>query len=110
MASMNVYLLIHDDRMYDMGDTYVRGVYARREDAEASIISRTASGAVSRAHDAHSASCCSVDEQEVTAGATVDVKSDPPPPSPSDERLIPDRLVTSMLRASLRPGPFRHRT
>ena len=57
---LTVWLLIHDDREYDMGDTYVVGVYLTKALAEDKIVSRTPSGAKSRAWRAHDDLCCGV--------------------------------------------------
>ena len=59
---MSVWLVIHDDRMWEMGDAYVCGVYASKEAAEASVVQRTPSGARSKAYGAHDEDCCGVSE------------------------------------------------
>jgi hypothetical protein len=64
-ATTVVYLLVHDDRMYDTGDVEVRGVYNSREAAEQALVTRTPSGAPSQAYDAHNAGCCGVQEWNV---------------------------------------------
>jgi hypothetical protein len=56
-----VYLLVHDD----VGDVGVRGVYDSREAAEKALVTRTPSGAVSKAWDAHNDGCCGVQEWDV---------------------------------------------
>lgn len=91
---MRVYLLNHDDRMYDMGDSYVRGVYATRGLAEADIVTRTPSGARSTRWDAHNESCCGVEDWDVLEAEKSDVKEGEPPYSDDNGgRLIPDSLA-----------------
>jgi hypothetical protein len=62
---MKVWLVIHDDREYDMGDTYVCGVYSTEKAANESVVSRTPSGRRSTSFGAHNEDCCGVTEFEV---------------------------------------------
>jgi hypothetical protein len=65
-----VYLLVHDDRMYDMGDMEIRGVYDSREAAEKALVTRAPRDAV-LPWDAHDAGCCGVQEWDVESGERV---------------------------------------
>ena len=58
-----VYIVLHAE--YD--DLRIRGVYANRAAAEASLVTRTPSGAKSRAADAHDDWCCDIEEWEVVS-------------------------------------------
>lgn len=59
---MTVWLLIHDDRWYDMGDMFVRGVYASAQLATAALPE-------TRAYSTpHTVNCCGVEEWEVNDG------------------------------------------
>lgn len=64
---MKVYVLMHDDRSYDMGDTFLRGIYATREEAEA--FATTYAFYEHSPHKAlnHVIACCSVEEWEIGA-------------------------------------------
>lgn len=101
---MNVYLLIHDDRYYDMGDTYVRGVFLAREAAEASLITRTASGAKSRAWGAHDKNCCGIEEREVADAPSLDLREDDPPLE--GPGLIPNELMDELVKIATAPIPL----
>lgn len=85
---MNVYVLFHDDRYYDMGDAYIRAVFLHEKDAHTSITTRTASGARSKAWDAHNEDCCSVLMFGPFDEAQIERKEDPPPPDPNAVRGI----------------------
>jgi hypothetical protein len=74
---MDVYLLFHEEQ----GERIVRGVYADESDALAACTTRTPSGATSRAYDAHTKWCCTVEAMEVHQ-ATIE-KSEPLATSPS---------------------------
>ena len=89
---MEVYVLIH----YEYDDLRLLGVYEAESDALAARISRTPSGARSRAYDAHSENCCSVETWEVHQATML--KSSPEATSPS---IRLDRPQTS---ASSRSG------
>lgn len=78
-AVVSVWLLIHDDRHYDMGDMAVRGAYATAEAATSAIVTRTPSGQRSRAWAAHDENCCSVEEFEIEHEPQIDTKEDDPP-------------------------------
>lgn len=96
---MTVYLVVHDDRVYDMGDTFVRGVFLTKQTAEASIVTRTPSGQKSRAYGAHDQHCCYVDEREVLDAPRVDVKPDPEPLTREQidaGALIPESIVDAL--------------
>ena len=92
---MEVYLLVHDF-MYEESYSFVRGVYADEADALRERVTRTASGARSRAYDAHSENCCSVETWEIHQATML--KSSPEATSPS---IRLDRPQTS---ASSRSG------
>jgi hypothetical protein len=59
-----VYVLVHDDRFYDMGDMYIRGVFATAEAAKAALPAKEVKTGLIQS-DHHDGSCCSVDEREV---------------------------------------------
>lgn len=80
---MRVFVLFHDDRDHDMGDTYVRGIYSTEAAATEAIRTRTASGAQSRAWGAHAPDCCSVDTWELEGAPVYDIREDDPPPDPN---------------------------
>jgi hypothetical protein len=103
---VNVYVLIHDDRYYDMGDTSIRGIYVNRTTAESDIVTRTPSGAKSRAWGAHDTNCCSVDEWYVQEAVTPDVQDDPPPSDPKD-RVIPEGFLDAVVANLATPNPYR---
>jgi hypothetical protein len=108
----NVYLLIHDDRSMDMGDTCVRGIYADRVTAEADLVTRTPSGAKSRAYGAHDTYCCSVDEWDVLTAATPDIQDDPKPLTPEEAdggAIVPRSMVTRVFEEAARPYTHHHR-
>ena len=104
---MSVYLLIHDDRMYDMGDSYVRGVYRERATAEAAIVTRTASGAPSKAWAAHNESCCGVQEFDLLDTPETDVREDDPPFDATAGGVIPQGVLDAMAAQAAKPMPFR---
>lgn len=104
-----VYLLQHDDAYYDMGDVYVRGVFARKEDAEASIVTLTKSGNKSRAYGAHDENCCSVVEWDVEESPETDVQEDPPP-AKLDDSIIPQAFIEELAAQTAAPSPFRQMT
>jgi hypothetical protein len=91
---VNVYIIEHDDGI-DAGYS-INGVYLTREAADASVVTRTASGARSRAYCAHNENCCSVTEYEVLDAPTLTVMEDPPD-VPQGPGVIPDALVESIL-------------
>ena len=101
-----IFLLIHDDRHYDMGEMSVRGAYATEEAATEAVVTRTASGQQSRASSAHGEHCCSVEAFELLAAPTIDVREDDPPPDPNAPRLIRDDLVDALLGLASRPSPL----
>lgn len=104
---MNVYLLIHDDREYDMGDTYVRGVYQSSGDAEAAVVTRTASGARSRAYEAHDEHCCSVAEREILTATVPDAREDDPLVPQTGGAIIPESFIESYIRTVRAKSPLR---
>ena len=55
-----VYVIEHDDRWYEMGDSYVRSVHATREGAIAARVVKSRNP-----DNEHNESCCSVVEREV---------------------------------------------
>lgn len=57
----SVFILEHDDRYYDMGDTFVRGVYLSREQAESDIDFEHGDHNVWN-REKHNVSCCGVTE------------------------------------------------
>lgn len=59
-----IYVLEHDDRMYDMGDKYVRGVYASQEAAKAALPAKAKRSGLYR-NEAHDTYCCSIVEYDV---------------------------------------------
>ena len=61
----SVWLLIHDDRRYNVGDTYVRGAYASEKAAQQALVTRTPAGRRSTALDAHNENCCEITEWEI---------------------------------------------
>ena len=99
----SVWLLVHDDRSYDMGDTYVRGAFATREAAEASIVTRTPAGRRSRAFLAHDEWCCSVDEWTVEEVAVIETKEDDPPPT--GPGLIRPDFMEQVIEQYAKPMP-----
>lgn len=101
-----VYVLMHDDRMYDMGDTYIRGIYLHRTHAEFALVSRTPSGAKSRAYGAHDEHCCSVDEHELADRPDVDIQEDPAPLDPGSA-VVPTRVVEAIQKFVARRNPYR---
>lgn len=103
---MSVYVLMHDDRMDDMGDTYVRAIYEDRATAEGDIVSRTSSGRRSIAYDAHNESCCGVQEWDVLSASVPDIKADPPPFDGPYETLIPDAVSESIFAHLTKKGPY----
>lgn len=103
---MTVYLLVHTDSDYYSGGSEVRGVYATRDAAEASIVSRTAAGSPSKSWMAHNESCCGVEEHAVLDAAVVDVREDDPPLVDTGDRLIPDAMVQTLVDEITRTNPF----
>jgi hypothetical protein len=72
----SVYLLCHSDgNTYEGGEEYVRGVFTTREAAEAALVTRTSSGARSKAWDAHNESCCGVEDWELQGAQTADAET-----------------------------------
>lgn len=61
---MTVWLLEHDDRMYDMGDKYLRGIYATEAAAKAALPCKQRKTGPIRS-DAHDEYCCDVTEWDV---------------------------------------------
>lgn len=61
---MKVYLLQHNDRMYDMGDEYVRGVYATKAAAQGALIEVEKHTGLFQS-DGHDASCCVITDWDV---------------------------------------------
>lgn len=103
---MNVYLVIHDEGMYE-GGSEVFGVYLDRATAEASVVSRTPSGARSKAWSAHNESCCGVVEFEVRDAPNVDIQEDDQPFDPNGPRLISDALADRLTSFSALANPYR---
>lgn len=101
----SVWLLIHDDRHYDMGDTFVRGAYTAKLAADEAIVTRTASGRPSRAWSAHDEHCCSVEEFELLGDAVIDVREDDPPLDPNAPRIIPDSVADMTIELAVREFP-----
>lgn len=103
--SDRVYLLIHDDRDYDMGDKYVRGVYATEAAAKEAVATRTPSGAISRRFDAHSEYCCDVEAFDLLDESVLDVRRDLVPWANTGGHLIPE-AVAEQLAAKAERGAF----
>lgn len=95
---MKVYVLFHAD-IED--DRYVRGVYARHEDAEADVVKVEDRG-YEKQHDKW---CCGVDEVEVLEQP---VGLDPlygPPVPPEGGYIIADTLAGALQEMALRSFP-----
>ena len=63
---MKVWLLEHDDRMYEMGDKYVRGIYGSEDAATAALPAKEVKTGPIRS-DPHDEHCCDVTEWDVEA-------------------------------------------
>lgn len=99
---MIVWVLFHDDRMYDMGDAYIRGVYADEVTARDAIVTRTASGERSRSWRAHGEYCCDAYEYEVLTVPRIDVAEHQIPEHQIPETtqgaaLVRDDLVDTLM-------------
>ena len=93
-----VWVLEHNDREYDMGDTYVRGIYASEEAARASVDSGN-----------HDFDCCSVEDWFVLDRASP-LEPKPVPPDPATQTggsLIPEAFLQGLTEQALRPLPHK---
>lgn len=104
---MKVYVLWHDDRMYDMGTTEIRGVYRNERDAQSALVSLTPAGRPSKAWDTHNADCCSVEEWELEESPRLDIKEDDPPLT--GDPLIPRDIVDQFINLNLQVNPYRRK-
>lgn len=94
--SQTVYLLVHDDRWYDMGDTYVRGVYVTEAAARKAVATRTPSGALSRRFDAHSEHCCDVEASDLLDEPVLDVRRNLVPTDNTGGYLISEAFAAQL--------------
>lgn len=101
---MNVYILIHDDGDYD-SQSEIRGVFATAEAAEASLVTRTASGRPSRAWGAHTANCCSVESWDVATEPVMDGREDDPVVPQTGGLLIPQNMEAEIMRMAMSKFP-----
>ena len=75
---MKVYVLEHDDRMYDMGDKYIRGIYTTEAVAQAALPVKATMRRLHYDGDGHDADCCGVEEWTVEEPAHAIPLTDPP--------------------------------
>ena len=102
-----VYVLWHDDRYYDMGDSFIRGIYLTAELAEADVITRTPGGAKSRAYDAHDKHCCGVEAHDLQTTLTPDIKANPVPSDNTEGSLLSEAVTDKLAALLTSKNPYR---
>lgn len=99
-----VYIIEHDIGGYD-SQLEIRAVYATREVAEASVVTRTPSGERSEAWTAHNEACCGVVEHDVLSAPVFDVQADPEQVAQTGGSMVSDAFMDALV-AMRTGGPF----